>query len=563
MPDWTVGSFLAERLAQIGVQHHFVVPGDYNLVLLDKLQGHPKLSEIGCSNELNCSFAAEGYARANGVAAAVVTFSVGAFSAFNGIGSAYAENLPVILISGSPNTNDAGAFHLLHHTLGTHNFDYQREMAERITCTAVSIRRPEDAPWMIDHAIRSALLEQKPAYIEIPTNISNSPCAPPGPISGVLAPRRSDPETLAAAVKAVTDWLDTRQKPVLLAGPKLRAARAEAAFLELANALGCAVAVMPSAKGFFPEDHAQFVGVFWGQVSTDGADAIIDWSDGILGGGVVFTDYSTVGWTGLPAASNLLNADMTRVSFPGADYSNVNLADLLSALAKTAKANHTTMVEYARLRPDVVLPPAEKPTLVLTRHEVARQVQGLLQPDSTLFVETGDSWFNGIQMKLPRHARFEIEMQWGHIGWSVPASFGYAVGAPGRHVVLMVGDGSFQMTVQEVSQMVRLQVPVIIFLMNNGGYTIEVEIHDGLYNRIKNWDYVGLVEAFNAGEGHAKGCKAATAEQLTHAIEVAKANRRGPTLIECIINQDDCTKELITWGHYVASANARPPVNLS
>ena len=558
MATWTVGSYLAERLAQIGIERHFVVPGDYNLVLLDKLQKHPKLEEIGCANELNCSFAAEGYARAKGVAAAVVTFSVGAFSAFNGIGGAYAENLPVILISGSPNTNDAGAFHLLHHTLGTHNFEYQREMAEKITCAAVAIRRPEDAPRLIDHAIRSALLARKPAYIEIPTNLSNSPCAPPGPISAVVAPERSDAETLVAAVKAVTDWLNHRQKPLILAGPKLRAGRAEAQLLELANALGCAVAVMPGAKSFFPEDHPQFVGVYWGEASTEGADSIVNWSDGVIGVGVVFTDYSTSGWTALPTSQNLLTVDLDRVAFPGADFGHVQMAELLSLLATKVRPNRSTIVEYARIRPDKLPVPAEKRGLALTRHEIARQIQQLLKPESTLFVETGDAWFNGMQMKLPKDSRFEIEMQWGHIGWSIPSSFGYAIGAPDRHVLVMVGDGSFQMTVQEVSQMVRLRLPIIIFLMNNRGYTIEVEIHDGLYNRIKNWDYAGMVQMFNAEDGHAKGFRVKTEEELAKAIEAGKENTAGPTLIECTIDQDDCTRELITWGHHVALANARP-----
>src|SRR4030095_1390296 len=119
----TVGSYLATRLAQIGLKHHFVVPGDYNLVLLDQLLLNKEMQQVGCANELNCSFSAEGYARANGAAACVVTYSVGALSAFDGIGGAYAENLPVILISGAPNTNDAGDHHLLHHTPGTHDFE--------------------------------------------------------------------------------------------------------------------------------------------------------------------------------------------------------------------------------------------------------------------------------------------------------------------------------------------------------------------------------------------------------------------------------------------------------
>jgi len=106
--------------------------------------------------------------------------------------------------------------------------------------------------------------------------------------------------------------------------------------------------------------------------------------------------------------------------------------------------------------------------------------------------------------------------------------------------------------------MVRHKVPITIILMNNRGYTIEVEIHDGSYNKIKNWDYSLLVQAFNGSDGSAKGLLANTAGELADAIQVARENSEGPTLIECTIHQDDCSKELITWGHFVAAANARP-----
>jgi TPP-dependent 2-oxoacid decarboxylase len=224
------------------------VPGDYNLVLLDKLLLNKDMQQVNCANELNCAFAAEGYARANGAAACVVTFSVGAFTAFDGIGGAYAENLPVILISGSPNTNDASDYHLLHHTLGTHNFSHQLEMAKQITCEAVAIQNAADAPRLIDRAIRAALLAKKPAYIEIPSNLAGAACPPPGPISAVIDPEPSDPASLAAAVEAAAAFLASKLKPMQLAGPKLRAAGAEPAFLGLAEALGCAVAVMPAPR---------------------------------------------------------------------------------------------------------------------------------------------------------------------------------------------------------------------------------------------------------------------------------------------------------------------------
>jgi indolepyruvate decarboxylase len=123
----------------------------------------------------------------------------------------------------------------------------------------------------------------------------------------------------------------------------------------------------------------------------------------------------------------------------------------------------------------------------------------------------------------------------------------------------MIGDGSFQMTAQEVAQMIRHEMPVIIFLMNNRGYTIEVEIHDGPYNNIKNWDYAGLIDVFNANSGFGKGLRASTVDELAVAIQQAKKNTKGPTLIECAIDRDDCTRQLISWGRRVATANARPP----
>ena len=97
----TVGQYLASRLAEVGVAHYFAVPGDYNLVLLDEVLKNPDLQMISCCNELNAGYAADGYARATGGAAAVfVTYSVGGLSLLNAVAGAYAEDLPLIAVSG-------------------------------------------------------------------------------------------------------------------------------------------------------------------------------------------------------------------------------------------------------------------------------------------------------------------------------------------------------------------------------------------------------------------------------------------------------------------------------
>ncbi|MFM8308667.1 MAG: thiamine pyrophosphate-dependent enzyme, partial [Microcystis aeruginosa] len=352
--------------------------------------------------------------------------------------------------------------------------------------------------------------------------------------------------------------LHSKQKPVLLIGSQLRAAKAEQEAIELAEALGCSVAVMAAAKSFFPEEHPQYVGTYWGEISSPGTSAIVDWSDGVVCLGAIFNDYSTVGWTAMPSGPTVLNANKDSVKFDGYHFSGIHLRDFLSCLARKVEKRDATMAEFARFRSTSVPVEPARSEAKLSRIEMLRQIGPLVTAKTTVFAETGDSWFNGIKLQLPTGARFEIEMQWGHIGWSIPAAFGYALGAPERQIICMIGDGSFQLTAQEVAQMIRQKLPIIIFLVNNHGYTIEVEIHDGPYNNIKNWDYAGLIKVFNAEDGAGQGLLATTAGELAQAIEVALENREGPTLIECVIDRDDATADLISWGRAVAVANARP-----
>jgi pyruvate decarboxylase len=275
--------------------------------------------------------------------------------------------------------------------------------------------------------------------------------------------------------------------------------------------------------------------------------------------GTLFNDYSTVGWTAMPKGAGVLTADPDRVRLDGHDFGRIHLRDFLSALARKVEKRDATMVEYRRIRPELPPETPAAPDAKLMRAEIVRQMRPIVSADTTVIAETGDSWFNGMKLRLPGGARFEVEMQWGSIGWSVPAAFGYAVAAPERRVIALIGDGSFQLTAQEVAQMIRRKLPVIIFLMNNHGYTIEVEIHDGPYNNTKSWDYAGLIDVFNAEDGRGRGLRATTGGELAKAIEVALASREGPTLIECVIDRDDCTPDLISWGRPVATANARPP----
>jgi TPP-dependent 2-oxoacid decarboxylase len=553
----TVGGYLANRMAQAGTCDFFTVPGDFNLVLLDQLIAQPELRMIGCCNELNAGYAADGYARATGrLSVVVVTFTVGGLSVINAAAGAYSDDLPLLVVSGGPNTLDAPANHRVHHTIGEADIYQSARCFEPVVAETFVIRHLDEAAAMIDRAVTVCLGRRKPVYLEIACNLAGAPLPAPTPITLPAARPSADLAALEAAVAALAARIGAAVRPVLVAGVKLRSQEAMPSFRRLADALGCAVAVMPDAKGLFPESHPGFIGTYWGAVSSPHCADIIESSDCQVFAGPMFNDYTTTGWTTLTTPDKLVHAGPDFLRMEEGVFTGLRLDALLDRLAAKVKKNDATLVSYRR-RHEPVAPAAAVRDQPLVLNELRRQIQLLLSPNTDLVIETGDSWFNGQKLHLPDGAHYHFQMQYGSIGWATGATLGVTLaGGAGRRTISLIGDGSFQLTAQEVSTMIRQKANPIIFLLNNRGYTIEVEIHDGPYNNIKNWDYAGLVDVFNAGEGNGLGLRAKTGGELTAAIERAKTHP-GLVLIECALDRDDCTAELLEWGSRVAAANER------
>ncbi|MEE9214781.1 MAG: thiamine pyrophosphate-binding protein [Thermodesulfobacteriota bacterium] len=554
----SVGGYLAKRLERVGIKHYFGVPGDYNLILLDELLKNKNLQFIGCCNELNAGYAADGYSRANGIAALVVTFSVGGLSALNAVAGAYSEDHPIVVISGGPNTNSEPENQLLHHTLGEIRYSYQRDIYSEVTKEAVIIKHIADAPYQIDTAIQTSLEKQKPVYIEIPCNIAGLQIHEPQ-LFKFTKNTKSNPEALSEAVESTATILNSAPKPILVAGVKLRPWEALDSFKTLAEKSGYAVATMPNAKGYFPEDHPNYIGTYWGPVSSPGTAEIVESANAYLFAGPTFTDYTTTGYSSLINHSKLIHVGPDYVKLPNKTYNNVFINEFLKELSNVISYNDASLVAYNRIRPDYSKTNKLNSNEILTTKKLFKMVQDILDSNSAVIAETGDSWFNGMNLVLPNDCKFEIQMQYGSIGWSVGATLGYQLATtPQRRIISLIGDGSFQLTAQEMSTMIRYNLNPIIFLINNGGYTIEVEIHDGPYNNIQNWNYADLVNVFNGDSGNGISFKVNTEGELQKAINKS-LKHNGLSLIEVIIDRDDCSKELLEWGTRVASNNSRPP----
>jgi len=560
--DCTVGRYIAKRLEELNLKHYFALPGDYNLVLLDELLTNKNLSPIYCCNELNAGYAADGYARANGLAALFVTHTVGGLSAINAVAGAYAEDLPVIVVSGGPNSNSEAENQILHHTLGNTDYNYMREIFARVTAHSEIIRHVGDAPTQIDRCIEIAVQANKPVYLEVACNIANQHISHANPLS-IEKKSKGDKKSLQAAIKHAATMLNAANKPVLVAGGKMRAWGGEKAFAKLANACQYGVAMMPDAKGMVDETQKHFIGTYWGSVSSPGCGEIVESCDAYVFVGPRFTDYSTVGYTALINEDKLIRVGHNFVRLQGQCYNHIDMGEFLLGLAKALKPNVAAYEAFARIKEDICVPEPGDIKQPVSRRRLFTHIEGMLDSQTTVIAETGDSWFNAMDLSFPKGCELEIQMQFGSIGWSVGATMGYATNkANKRNVIALIGDGSFQLTAQEVSTMIRYEMDVTIFLMNNAGYVIECEIHDGPYNVINNWHYANLIDVFNTAKdktkSNAKGYKVATEAELIKAIADAQ-KRKGVKFIEVILNHRDCNKNLLKWGSVVASNNGRPP----
>lgn len=204
-----------------------------------------------------------------GVGVTCVTYGVGSLSCLNAIAGAYAEDLPVIIIAGNPPTGALATNKLIHHSIGRGNFGFELACYKPVTCYQAQINHVENANTEINRAITMALTHRKPVYISIASNLASArhpSLTKSKPLS--IPPFVSEAGTLQAAVKHTADFFIGAVKPVIVVGALLRSQRGQRAVIELAERSGLPVAVAPNAKGFFPEDHPNFIGVFWVNIST-------------------------------------------------------------------------------------------------------------------------------------------------------------------------------------------------------------------------------------------------------------------------------------------------------
>jgi len=546
----TVAEYLLTRLKEIGVDHLFGVPGDFVLGFFNQVL-KSDLKYVGTCNELNAAYAADGYARIRGIGAFSATYGVGELSAINGVAGAFAERVPVVVITGSPATINFRTRPLLHHTLG----DYQipLRMYEKITAASTQLVSAETAPAEIDRVLSACLSRQQPVYISLPSDVVMMKCNRPNAFL-FPTPGPSDQAALGEAIKEAVKMLNKAQKPVVIGDVELIRFKLQKDFAGLLDKTGFPYVTMMLGKTVLSEHHPQFIGLFAGDRSRDYVRKRVESADCILKLGALMTDFNTGGFTTNLDDSRMISANIGYVKIKHHYYENVHIHDFILGLTeKLARRDPATLdIQCAAAgcvhrHTEPYRPEALKP---LTIQRFFDRMSHFIENDSIVIAETGVSLFSAAEMLMPEGATFIGQTFYGSIGYTVGATLGAGLVAQNRQVVLFVGDGSFQVTCQDLSTMIRNRLKPVIFLINNDGYTIERVIVDRSYNDIQPWCYHKLVDVFGGG----LGLDVRTEGELEDALGKA-ATEDGLVFIEVHTGRLDCPEALRSAGRSMAKAN--------
>jgi indolepyruvate decarboxylase len=487
-----VGDFLLRRLQEAGVGHLFGVPGDFNLELLQQNEDGGYVKWVGTCSELGAAYAADGYARLNGIGALTVTQAVGPMIAINGIAGSYADHVPVILIAGSIPLRSIDRGLGMHHTTGDGTWD--RFLGALAQVTAAQARlTPYNAAMEIDRLILTALREKLPVYMELPSDIAYLDIeVPSAPL--MLAEPTSDPERLKSCAAAIADQLSKAKSPAILVDEDVDRYGAATLVMGLAEKLQAPVAVTGPAKAVIDETFPYYAGIYNGKASAPQTCEAIEGSDCLLSIGYRPIDDTTGGFTGsLPA--NTIRARGHSVDVGEVNYQAVALREVLRSV--------TDAVQQVTSRATPSLPVAipagahADGSAKLTQAAYWETIQGYLRPGDVLLTDNGTSYAI-FGFRLPPKCTVLASIMWGGIGYSVGALLGTLTAAPQRRHLLFIGDGSFQESAQELSTILRHDLKPVIFLINNGGYTIERGYMGKTadYNDIARWDYAKLPKVF-------------------------------------------------------------------
>jgi len=292
-------------------------------------------------------------------------------------------------------------------------------------------------------------------------------------------------------------------------------------------------------KAAMDEDMPTFAGVYAGSATKEDLKQRVESSDLVLSIGAIKSDFNTAGFTYNVSQLHTIDFHSYGIKVKYSEYPGVRMNGVLRALSSRLKSEKISLNIVPGPVFDGSMPASEATNDVITHAWLWPRLSDWLQPNDVVVTETGTSNFGIMSTKFPAGAQAISQYLWGSIGYATGAAQGACQAAKelgDARTILWTGDGSFQLTAQAVSTMLRTNLAPILFVICNKGYTIERLIHgmEAEYNDVQEWRYKDLPNAFGAKEGQAKSYVARTRADLDALLGDEEFSKAGSTMLRFV-----------------------------
>lgn len=456
----TIGDYLAERLYDLGVRHVFVAPGPF----IDELVAACAAADLTIVTPVDgqsAGFMADAYARMRGFGVVIGGYGVGALQLVNPVAQALAERSPVLVISGAPALAEPELHPLFE---GPGDPGPQRQIFAPLTTAATVLDDPGVALREIERVIAAVQRETRPAYIEVPRDMLDTPgVAGPAPRT-VTA--RYDPRALEAALDEAGAMLDAAERPVMVLGVEVQRFGLQDPVLRLMANAGIPAAVTLLGKSVIGEELPGFLGVYAGAASHPDVRDAVEASDAVLLVGARPTDLNPGG--AIPRLDPVRTIDSRgdRLAIRHHTYEDVRLGDFINGLA-----NRELRRRQPAEPPSRQVASGDLSTGSVTREHLFARLATFLTDEMVVIADPGDAFFAAADLPIRLCSEFMSPASYGARGFAIPASIGVQLAEPELRPLVLIGAGAFPTTGAELATATALGLDPMVIVLHHGSET--------------------------------------------------------------------------------------------
>jgi len=533
----SIGRFLLDHLHQSGVEHIFGIPGDYIIRFDQLIEEHP-IQFVNTSRENTAGYMADAYARLKGIGVACITYGVG-INIVNATAQAYAEGVPLVIVSGAAGSQEFHNNPYLHHMINSTTHQSrdlsQLEIFKQVTVDQAVLDNPKTAAHEIGRTVHSCRSEQKPVYIELPRDMVDAPLPPSAPFTPPQM--ESDQESLAEALKEILVMLEGSNHPAIWVGREVYSFGLMEEVLKFAERFQIPIVSTLLGKTVIDERHPLFVGVYQGGMSRPEVEEFVNQSDCLIMLGVLRTDVDTGFQTAKIDIAQRIIASARRIAIAHHQYPKVYFTDFIRSLPKLPMSRSFQEI-FPKNCDRLQYFEADRDKTITTSRMLAC-LQSHVKAQHIIATDCGDCLFAGADFILGQNS-YLSPAYFATMGYGIPAAIGGAIAEPERRVIALVGDGGFQMTATELTTALRYGADPIIVVMNNHGFGTERPLIEGEFNEVVNWNYSKIFELLGGG----KGARVTTEGEFEIALRQALEQRGSFFVIEVELDKFDFSPAL-------------------